>query len=158
MHQRERRLHPLVGQVGEELAELGGREHPLVDEGARRERREVDRAAQLGVGRTELPVDHLVLAALAHHEQLAVEVDARRSAGICDEHVAELRDHAPGRRPDHRVVDGHVAPPHDPEALLRHDLLDAVDGLLGVGGVEREEGEAHAVRARRRERRSRPSP
>ena len=45
VHQRERGLDPLVGEVGEELGELRGGEHPLVDEGAARQRREVDRLA-----------------------------------------------------------------------------------------------------------------
>ena len=39
---------PLVGQVGEELVELAGGEHALVDEGPRGQRREVDVGLALG--------------------------------------------------------------------------------------------------------------
>ena len=67
VHDRQRRGDPLVGEVGEEVVELVGRQHPLVDQGPRGQRREVD------VG--------LLLRALAQAERLALQRhpgDARR--------------------------------------------------------------------------------
>ena len=62
MHQGQRALDALVGQVGEEVGELGGGEHALVDQGAAAERGEV--GALLGW--------KVVFDPLAHDEQLAV--------------------------------------------------------------------------------------
>ena len=44
MDQRERAGQPLVAQVEEEVAQLHAGQHPLVDQGAARQRREVDRS------------------------------------------------------------------------------------------------------------------
>ena len=62
MDQGELGGEALVGQVGEERLELAGGEHALVDEGAARQRREVDLDLALGP--------------LAQAEGEAVEVDA----------------------------------------------------------------------------------
>ena len=146
VHERQRRRQAFVSQVGEELGELGRGEHPLVHEGPARQRREVhDRVSRRPA------VGDLVLAPLAHQEQLAVERDARRTVGVVHEELPEARDHTPRRGPDQRVVDGNRPPAEHPQPLLGHDLLDACDGLLGVGGVEGQEGDTDAVRARRRE-------
>ena len=144
MHQRERRLDPLVGEVGEELGQLGRGEHALVDERAARQRREVD---VLSVDTREL-----VLTALADDEQLAVELDAGGAVRVVDEEVPEARHHAQGGGTDHRRVDRDLAPAEDAEALVLDDGVDPRHRLLGRFGVEGQEREADAVGARRRER------
>ena len=111
VHQRQRGLDPLVGEIGEELGELRRGEHALVDEGAARQRREVD---HLVAGARTVELRELVLAALAHHEEHAVELDAGGAAGVVDEQLLEARHHAQRRRADHRGVDRHLAPPDAP--------------------------------------------
>ena len=85
----QRRGDALVGQVGEELVELVGRQHPLVDQGPRGQRREVD------VG--------LLLRALAQAEGLPLQRhagDARAGAG--HEDLDEPRHRAAGGRAEQR--------------------------------------------------------
>ena len=65
MHEGECALETLVGEVGEELGELGRRQHPLVDQRAGGQRGQVGGDVVL----------ELVLDALANDERLAVEVD-----------------------------------------------------------------------------------
>ena len=105
VHQRQRGLDPLVGEVGEELGELGRGEHALVDEGAARQRREVD---HLVAGARTVELRELVLAALAHHEEQAVELDAGGAAGVGDEELAEAR--APRSAPSGRSSTCRPAP------------------------------------------------
>ena len=152
MHERERRLDPLVLEVGEELRELRGGEHALVHERARRQRRVVhDRATAPVAAATIDAIGDLVLAPLTDDEELAVERNAARAAGVVDEKMVEARDHAARGRADHRVVDRDRAPPEDAESLVTDDRLDARHGLLGVGRVRRQEGHADAVGTRGRE-------
>ena len=72
MHQPDRAAEALVGEVGEEVAELVGGEHPLVDEGARRQRREV----QLDVA-----VSRPALGDLAQAEGAPLELEAALAGG-----------------------------------------------------------------------------
>ena len=125
----------------EELTDLVRDQHPLVDEGAGREAREVHGVA---------PGLHLVLDALAGDEAATVEVDARQrrlALGGGQEEVAERRLHVGGLLADHGVVDGDVAPAEDAQALVVGDLGHGVHGGglgLGVPGQERH---ADGVRA-----------
>ena len=129
VHQRQLGGEPLVGQVGEERLELPGGEHALVDEGARRQRREVD----LG----------LALGALAQAEGEPVELDAADGRAVGARRRAGGRAACTSRAAaaDQVGRDGHVAPGEDPQALLGGDVLDA-----GLGDA----------RARRRRRAGRP--
>ena len=149
VHQRQRGLDPVVGEVGEELGELGRGEHALVDEGAARQRREVD---HLVAGARTVELRELVLAALPHHEEQPVELQAGGATGVVDEQLPEAGHHAERGGADHRRVDRHLAPPDDPEALVLDDGVDAAHRLLRRLAVERQEGEAHAVGPRRRQR------
>ena len=133
MHQRELGLEPPVGQVGEERLQLAGREHALVDEGATRERREVD----LG----------LALGALAQAEGEAVEAEPDHPAdGGRHEQLAEERHAVAGRLAHELGGHGHVAPPEDGEPLLGGQRLDPGDHLGPLGLVGRQEGGAHGIR------------
>ena len=123
----QRRGHPLVDQVGVEVVELLGGEHALVDQGARRERREVR------VG--------LVLDPLAQAVGLPLQGHAADpGAGTRDEELGEGRHHAAGGRAEHVGLGRDVAPAQDREVLLGGELLDATAGLgdrVGVAGQER---------------------
>ncbi len=107
VHERERALEPLVLQVGVEAPQLVGDQHPLVDDGARRERRRVEVRA-----RRELDdaADHVELAL----ERVLVALEA--GAGL-DEQLLDVRARAVGGLADVRLVDRHVAPAEDVLAL-----------------------------------------
>ena len=139
--EQQRALEPLVVQIREELPELRCRQHPLVDERARRQRREV---------RGDLRFQ-LVLDALAHEVHLAVELDPRGSRRVGNEDLGERRHHGPRRGAEAARIDRDVAPRHHVERLVGGDRLDRRAGLLGGEGVVRVEADADGVRARWRE-------
>ena len=106
VHQRELGLEPAVGQVGEERLELPGGEHALVDEGATRQRREVD----LG----------LALGPLAQAEGQPVQAEPDHPAdGRGHEQLAEERHAVAGGLADELGGDRHVAPAEDGAAPPR---------------------------------------
>jgi hypothetical protein len=143
VHEQQRRLEALVEQVGEELGQLRGGEHALVDERARRQRREVGGDLLL----------ELVLDPLAADERLAVEVDARRSRqGSGDDELAEARHRRPRGGAEARGIDRHVTPGEDLQSLVGHDGLDRRLRLLGGDVVGGEEDQADGVAAHRWER------
>ncbi len=128
-------FEPLVVEVAEEVLELRSGEHPLVDERARRQAREIDRhgdSAERGVS-DALDLAYVLDAvrdALAEHVRTTVEVDAaerlaaRGHAG--DEQLTEPRHHRPGHRTEVGAVrvDGQLSPADQREALVGDDLLD----------------------------------
>ncbi len=122
-----RRRHALVAQVGVDLVELAGRQHALVDERARGERREVDVGLPLG--------------ALAQAEGEPLEGHARHPrAGARHEELGERRHHAARGLAERLGVDRYVAPAEDGQALLGRDLLDPAPGLGDLPLVTGEEG------------------
>ena len=133
----QRRGHPLVDQVGVEVVELLGGEHALVDQGARRERREVR------VGLVLDPLPQAVGLPLQGHA-------ADAGAGTCEEELGEGRHRAAGGRAQHVVLGRDVAPAQDREVLLGGELLDATAGLGDRVGVARA-----GTRCRRRTTRGR---
>ena len=158
VHQRDRAGGALVGEVGEERLDLLLGEHPLVDDGAPGQAREVGLDARGA---------RLVLDALAQGEGAALEGqdDARVVVagvrGVDDvvhlgrqahEELAEARHDRPRGGADAGAVgvDGQLAPREDLEALLRGDVRDdhLEVGRVGVGG---QEGVAHRVAAGGRE-------
>ena len=159
VHEGERRLEALVAQVGEELPELRGGEHPLVDHRAGRQRRQVHRCLA-GC------VDDVVLDALAGEEGASVQHDAGLVAlGGGDHELAEGRHRCERRGTDHRGVGGHVTPSENVQALLVTDLLDRSHGCVGLGGIRRQERDAgrvvpggRAVRRRARPAGTHPAP
>jgi hypothetical protein len=131
VHDRHRGGQPLVGQVGEERVELLGREHALVDDRARRQRREVDVGLPLG--------------ALAQAERHPLQGHADQPTGRTgDEELAEARHRAARGVTQQVGVDRQVPPADDPQLLLGGDLLDAplglLDGLVGAGDERRAGG------------------
>ena len=143
VHQRQARLERRVAQVGEELAQLLRRQHPLVDDGAGRQRREVE------------AVDG-VLDPLAQHEGASLERH-RVDAGPRGRHE-DLLDHGHGAERDLAQPLGlgrHPAPPEHRQPLLEGRVLHHGAGLERVVRVRREEGEAHRVAARLGQREAR---
>ena len=102
VHERELRREPLVGEVRVERLQLQRRDHALVDEGAGRQRREVDA--------------ELVLGALAQPEGLAVELDAGERLPVVTgarrthEELLEGGHRLAGEGAELRRVDRHLAP------------------------------------------------
>jgi hypothetical protein len=144
VHERERAVEPLVGQVEEELAELQARQHPLVDQGPPRQRGEVDGAVRLAgpVDRRRGPGADLVLDALPDHEGAALEVEpGERVVALTrgDEQLAEGRFDVAGHRADRGVVDGDVPPADHPQPLVGHDRVDRLRRDVGLLGVLRQE-------------------
>ena len=154
VHQRERRLDALVGEVGEELGELRRGEHALVDEGAARQRREVDAAPST-------PRRSRARSACARTNSLRSSSMPVRAVGVVDEAAAGssgMTLSAVGPIIESSI--GHVAPAEDPQALLRHDRLDRGPSVFSAVGRGRAGRNARpdAVGARGRQRRSRRRP
>ena len=133
VHDRQRRGDPRVGEVGEEVVELVGGQHALVDEGARGERREVDVGLLLG------PLAQAERPALQRHPGHA-------GAGAGHEDLHERRHRAAGGRAEDLGLHGHLAPAQDLESLLGGDVLEELAGLGHVVGVTGEEARADGVR------------
>ena len=106
VHHRERRHHRRVVQVGVVLADLFRKEHALVGDRARRERRHVELAAMAEVERLDR-----VAGALADDVELALEGVLVRVAGSPrDEDLADDGLDLLGPQRQAAVVGGHVAP------------------------------------------------
>ena len=153
---------PAVGEVRVELGQLRCGEHPLVDDGSSRQRREVDAVLGLAGGSHAATLDgirgrhvDLVLGAPPQAVDQSVEGDAARPAvGALrsgDEELPEDRCGALRRRPDDRVVHGHLSPAEDLEPLLDGDLPDPVGHQVGLPGIPRQEGDARGIGALRGE-------
>ena len=119
--EQQRALDPVVGQVAEELTQLRRREHPLVDDRSRRQRREVH---LLRAGLV------LVLDPLASDIGAPIEIDARLTVGRRDEQLPEARHRRPCGLAEAVGVDRHVAPTEDGQAFLGEDLVDASHHLV----------------------------
>ena len=138
MDQGKSGLHVGVRQVGEELSQLVGGEHALVDEGAARQGREV------GVG--------LVLRALAQAEGATFEVHARQPLPRRPhDELSEARHDTARGLPQAGRIGGNVAPRDDVEAFFPRDLLDARLSRSGDIVIVREEGHADGVLPCRRQ-------
>ena len=134
MHEGELGRVERVGQVGEEGLELPRRQHPLVDDGARAERGEVDLRLPLGP--------------LAQAEGQPVEAERDLAPdGASDEELLERGHAGPGGSPDELTVDGHLAPAEHLEVLGDGDRLDAGLGGGPIVGIGRQEGDTGRVRA-----------
>ncbi len=124
--QRDRADEPLVAQVGVELRHLGGRQHPLVDDGAGRE-------ADDGRAR-EAALADLALGLLAHGVGEPVEFESGRGLVLGgEEDLVDAGHGGPGGGAEAVGLDGHVPPADDAAALGDRVLPD--DGAHAGGGV-----------------------
>ena len=131
MHERECSLDPLVSEVGVERLQLVGREHALVTDDPRAQRREVrGRAVEHG--------GQGVLDVLAGEVDVTLELVAgeerARLVRLGCEDLAEHRHDLSRRLARHARVDRHVAPTQDREVLVEEHLLDRADRAVGILG------------------------
>ena len=133
VHEGEPGFEAGVTQVGEELAQLLGRQHALVDDRPGRQRREVE-------------VVDGVLRPLAHDEGAALQghgVHARFHRG--QEDLLDQRHGTARGRAQALGLCRHAAPPEHRQALLGRRLLHDGAGLQRVVGVSGQEGETDGV-------------
>ena len=130
VHERDPALCSLVGEIGEEPAQLLGGEHALVDDRAGRKRREVHTRAG-------------VLDALSHDEAPAFEVVATDGAAGAERGCGFHEDLGKARgarlRPlaARKEVDRDLAPAEHAQALLGRDVREQGHGHLGGAGSGR---------------------
>ena len=141
VHQRQRRLDAVVAQVGIELRQLVAVEHPLVDDGARRQAGDVEVRllgdVQPPHGVPRAPPDHVKLAL----ERVVVgDVGAAADEELLDDRLRSLRGLA-----EHAVVGRHLAPAEEGLPLVAHDLLEQVLAGGPAARVVRQEHHADAV-------------
>jgi hypothetical protein len=139
VHERQRRLHQGIGDVGEHALDLVGREHALVDEGVRGDARQVE-----VLPLADRAVPDRVLHPLADDVELALEGGPIGDAGPAgDEHLLARRLHRPRGGPDRRGVGGDRPPAERHLALLGHGPLQegpALGALRLVAGQEDQAG------------------
>ncbi len=148
VHHCQRRHHALVLEIKEIFAHLVREQHPLVDERARRHRRDVEL----------LPVAELqrldrVAGLLADDVELALErvlVHVVRPAR--DEDLPDHRLDLLGAQRQPAVVGGNVAPAEEDLALACHRTLDFLFARHPRRRFLGQEHHAHAVLADRRQR------
>ncbi len=136
--ERERRLDPLVPEIGEVSRELRCGQHPLVDERARGEARE--REVRAGCKLRNAP-DHVQLPL----ERVLVGRELRRSP---DDELSDTRGVHVGAHPDVAVVDRDVPPGEDSLALGLDGLDQELLELEPAGVVLWEEADTDAVLTR----------
>ena len=136
-------MHFAIRQFLVELADLRREQQPLVNDGARGKRRNVEEIllAQVGFGNQRFGL-------LAHDVQLALERVLVHVRCAPDKKLLDVGLRVARQAPDHVAVDGRVAPAKHREAVLAGDLLKhalAEDPLLGV---HRQKHHPHAILAR----------
>ena len=136
VHDGQRTGHPLIQQLPEHQVELLGGEHPLVDQGAGRQGREVD--------------PDLVLSATTQRVRQPVQRDAAgRAIAGGHEQLLEAGLVGPGQVAQRGVIGGHHAPAEHVQRLFGGDRLDPLPGggrgVVGSG----QEGVADRVRTGR---------
>ena len=153
VHDGQRGLHALILQVQVELPQLRGGQHALVNDRAGGQGGEVH-GVSTGALACTLGAE-FTLCTLADEEGATVELEAleggtvgvnTRDKELVEQRLGVARDGAQAR-----VVDGHVAPADEVQALFLHDGLDGTYRVeRGHAGV-RQEGDAGGVLAGRRQ-------
>jgi len=125
-----------------EVGDLRGEQEALVDDGAARERRQVEEIAVTDVGGGDL-----VFATLADGEEAALEFVFAHAGGAVDEDLLDVRLRVARQAADRVGIDWGVAPAEDGEALFANDTLDDAFTLEALGALNRQEDHADAVLA-----------
>jgi len=125
---------PVVRQVGEERLDLRRRQHPLVDDGARGERGEVD-------------VD-FVLGPLAQAEGHPVEGQAGLARLPGDEQLGQVGQRLAGALAAGGLLDRDIAPAEDRQPLVGGQVGDPRAGRGAFIGIVGQEGHADGIVAR----------
>jgi len=145
VHERQRRHHRQLGQVGEERIELLGGKHALVHQ---RARRQADHVEEVALG--DVALTHLLFRQAANQAQLALEPShVHHAFAARDEDLADLRSrsHRALAKPD--GIHRYVAPAQDLLSQLNHGALENLLTAGGVVAVLRQEHHSHPVLLRR---------
>jgi hypothetical protein len=141
MHQRQRRFHRGIGQVGEHRLHLDRREHALVYQRARRQARDVKQRAFL-----QVRIPDRLLDALADHIELALEGHViGDTSGTADENLPEHGLGRTRRGTERGMIHRNVAPAEQGLPLLAHDGGKPFLTLARLGSIARQEHHAAAV-------------
>jgi hypothetical protein len=139
--ERKGRLDVRVGEIRVHRLDLVRAQHPLVDQSAGGQARDVEEALP-----REVEGVHGVFDPLPDHVELPLEMSLVPHAGAAaDKHLRDVRLDRRRRRADEPVVGGHRAPAEEPLAFLLDDLSH--EGLEPVPfpAVVRKEDEPGAV-------------
>jgi len=141
VHERQGRDHRQLREIGEVGVELRGGEHPLVDQGARRQ---ADHIEELAIGDVARP--HPLLGRATHEAQLALERGRVRDARApADEDLTDERPRDEGALAEPHGVDGHVPPAEHRLSQRSHRLFEARLAAAGRVVVPRQEDHPDAV-------------
>ncbi len=153
VHQRERRLHVRIGQIGKRRRDLIGRQHAFVNQRVGGEADDV-KAAALGEGE---PIGG-VFDLLANDIQRAFETLTRvrfalgrRPPAVLDEQLLDDRFGHAGRRAKARVVARNHAPAEHGVPFSTHRLFDQLPQLFAGGPIDRQKYQAGAIVTCRRQ-------
>ncbi len=127
------------------MRNLRRQKQTLINDGPRRERRDVKKGPFLQVG-----LGDLILGALADDVELSFQRVLVHAVGATNENLLDIRLGAARQAPDGVAVDGCVAPAEDGQPLVPDDFFQ--DALAGHALVlfHRQEHYPHAVFAGRR--------
>ncbi len=136
-----------IGQLLVELGDLRRQQQSFVDDGARRQRRNVEEAFVGQIGRGDFR-----FGALADHVELALQLVLGHPGRAANEDLLDV-----GLRRARHAADGvhihrRVAPAEHGEAFFARDPLQNSFGQQAVRRLNRQKHHAHAVLARRRQR------
>src|ERR1022692_2048350 len=150
MYQRQGRNHRRVVEVEVVLADLVGEQHALVDDGARRHRRDIEALAVAKLERL-----HRVPGFLADDVELAFErVLIERVRAARNEDLTHHRLDLLGALGQTRVVGGYVTPAEEHLAFTGNGTFDFLLARHSRGRRPRQENHPHAILYRHRQRKS----
>jgi hypothetical protein len=130
-----------IAQVREERGELGPREQPLVDEGARRKARDVELAG-VAVG----PASDLLLRQAPDDVELPLEV-VPVAGPVREEDLSDRGLRHPGELPERIRVCGDLPPPQNGAPFLVRRALEGCRAAVGKRFVRRQEDQSRRVLA-----------
>ena len=142
MDDREPTLHVGVLEVGEEVGRLMSEEHPLVEEGLRREARHVEG----GPDRVDA-----ILGQTPDHVELALEGRLVETVRRADEDLPEFGHARAGDATDRVRVGRHVAPAQQSLSFRSHGRFEDLDLDPSFVRIRRQEDQGRGVRSARGE-------
>ncbi len=146
VHQADRADTVRVRQFAVKVGDLGRQQQTFVNDGAGRERGDVEEALVADLFR----VGHFRLGALHHDVQLAFELVLGHAAGLADEDLFDIRLGGTGDASDGVAVHGGITPAEYSEPFLDRDALQNAFAGEPLLPFHRQKYHAYAVLAFRR--------
>ena len=146
MHQAQRALEIRLRQFRIELSDLRSQQQPLINDGARRERRHIEIILLAEITRR-----NLAFRPFADHVELAFERIFRHALTRPNEQLLNIRLGHARDATDGIAVGRRIAPPKHREPFFAYDALQNAFTRQALMRLHRQEDHAHAVGARRRE-------